>query len=102
MTVQRPEKHSEIQNRVHMYGDDQGRTCVGTTCKVEETTRGSPGGETGEKEKDGNMQEERRKAGEKARQKGDQQEATTAADSIGMLAFGGVGHRRIMARAFSR
>ena len=26
-----------------MYGDDQGRTCVGTTCKVEETTRGSPG-----------------------------------------------------------
>ena len=55
-----------------------------------------------EKEKDGNMQEERRKAGEKARQRGDQQEATTAAVSIGMLAFGGVGHRRIMARAFSR
>ena len=86
-----------------MYGDDQGRTCVGTTCKVEETTRGSPGGETGEKEKDGNMQEERRRAGKNARQKeGDQQEATTAAVSIGMLAFGGVGHRRIMARAFSR
>ena len=87
---------------IHMYGDDQGRTCVGTTCKVGETTRGSPGGETGEKEKDGNMQEERRKAREKARQRGDQQEATTAAVSIGMLAFGGVGHRRIMARAFSR
>ena len=81
---------------------DQERAYVGTTCKVEETTRGSPGGETGEKEKDGNMQEERRKAGEKARQRGDQQEATTAAVSIGMLAFGGVGHRRIMARAFSR
>ena len=55
-----------------------------------------------EKEKDGNMQEERRKARAKARQRGDQQEATTAAVSIGMLAFGGVGHRRIMARAFSR
>ena len=38
---------------------DQERAYVGTTCKVEETTRGSPGGEPGEKEKDGNMQEER-------------------------------------------
>ena len=63
MTVQRPEKHSEIQNRVHMYGDDQGLTCVGTTCKVEETTWGSPGGgENGEEEKAENMREERRKA----------------------------------------
>ena len=34
-----------------MYGDDQGRTCVGTTSKVEETTRGSPGGENGEGER---------------------------------------------------
>ena len=85
-----------------MYGDDQGRTCVGTTSKVEETTRGSPGGENGEGErrKHAGRKEEGRK--ESAANGGDQQEATTAADSIGMLAFGGVGHRRIMARAFSR
>ena len=85
-----------------MYGDDQVRTCVGTTSKVEETTRGSPGGENGEGErrKHAGRKEEGRK--ESAATGGDQQEATTAAVSIGMLAFGGVGHRRIIARAFSQ
>ena len=54
----------------------------------------------GERRKHAGRKEEGKK--ESAANGGDQQEATTAAVSIGMLAFGGVGHRRIMARAFSR